>query len=166
MPSPTPPSIVLVPHTHWDREWYQPFAEFRERLVQMMDGLIETLDSDPGFRHFHLDGQVAMVDDYLDVRPEREPDIRRLAGAARISLGPWYTQMDEFLVSGESLIRNLETGLRRARELGGGLMVGSLPDQFGHSGQMPQILRNGGRAHPPVHARRRPCAAHRPLSLT
>jgi alpha-mannosidase len=138
------PRIILVPHTHWDREWYQPFAEFRERLVQMMDGLIHTLDADPGFGHFHLDGQMAMVDDYLEVRPDREADIRRLAGEGRISLGPWYTQMDEFLVSGESLIRNLETGLRRARELGGGLMIGYLPDQFGHIGQMPQILANAG----------------------
>jgi alpha-mannosidase len=138
------PEILLVPHTHWDREWYQPFADFRERLVQMMDGLIEILDRDPGFAHFHLDGQVAMVDDYLEVRPEREADIRRLAAAGRISLGPWYTQADEFLVSGETIIRNLEAGLRRARELGGGLMLGYLPDQFGHIGQMPQLLRQAG----------------------
>src|SRR6266571_2326574 len=137
-----PTRVTLVPHTHWDREWYLPFEGFRELLVQMMDSLIELLDS--GFPHFHLDGQTAMIDDYLEVRPEREPDIRRLARAGRISLGPWYTQTDEFLVSGESLIRNLETGLRRARELGGGLMIGYLPDQFGHIGQMPQILRMAG----------------------
>jgi Glycosyl hydrolases family 38 N-terminal domain/Alpha mannosidase middle domain len=138
------PLVVLVPHTHWDREWWQPFDAFLRQLVDMMDALIDTLDRDPGFAHFHLDGQVAMVDDYLEVRPEREPDVRRLAAAGRISLGPWYTQMDEFLVSGESLIRNLETGLRRARNLGGGLMLGYLPDQFGHIGQMPQILGAAG----------------------
>ncbi len=138
------PLVVLVPHTHWDREWWQPFDAFLSQLVDMMDALIDTLDRDPGFAHFHLDGQMAMVDDYLEVRPEREPDIRRLAAAGRISLGPWYTQMDEFLVSGESLIRNLETGLRRARDLGGGLMLGYLPDQFGHIGQMAQILRAAG----------------------
>ena len=138
------PLVVLVPHTHWDREWWQPFDAFLRRLVDMMDALIDTLDRDPGFAHFHLDGQVAMVDDYLEVRPEREPDVRRLAAAGRVSLGPWYTQMDEFLVSGESLIRNLQTGLRRARNLGGGLLLGYLPDQFGHIGQMPQILRTAG----------------------
>src|SRR5204863_5640567 len=108
------------------------------------DALIATLDAEDGFAHFHLDGQMAMVDDYLEVRPEREPDVRRLASEGRISLGPWYTQMDEFLVSGESLVRNLETGLRRARELGRPLLVGYLPDQFGHVGQMPQILRMAG----------------------
>ena len=137
-----PTRITLVPHTHWDREWYAPFEEFRERLVAMMDTLIEL--GNAGFPHFHLDGQTAMVDDYLAVRPEREADIRRLAGEGKLSLGPWVTQMDEFLVSGESHVRNLERGLARAEELGPPLMAGYLPDQFGHVGQMPQILAHAG----------------------
>ncbi len=137
-----PVRVTLVPHTHWDREWYLPFEGFLGYLVPMMDGLIELLDG--GFPHFHLDGQTAVIDDYLEVRPEREPDIRRLARDGKLSVGPWVTQMDEFLVSGESLIRNLERGLARARELGGGPAVGYLPDQFGHVGQMPQILAREG----------------------
>ncbi len=134
--------VTLVPHTHWDREWYLPFEGFLAHLVPMMDGLIELLDA--GFPHFHLDGQTAVIDDYLAERPEREPDIRRLAAAGKLSVGPWVTQMDEFLVSGESLVRNLERGLARARDLGGGPAVGYLPDQFGHVGQMPQILARAG----------------------
>jgi alpha-mannosidase len=135
-------SITVVPHTHWDREWYLPFDRFLERLVPMMDALVEL--GDRGFPHFHLDGQTAMVDDYLHVRPEREEAIRRLAAEGRLSLGPWFTQMDEFLTSGESHIRNLERGLARARELGVALEVGYMPDQFGHIGQMPQLLRGQG----------------------
>ncbi len=134
--------VTLVPHTHWDREWYEPFDGFLPRLVAMMDTLIEL--GDEGFPHFHLDGQTAMVDDYLAVRPEREPDVRRLAAEGRLSLGPWVTQMDEFLTSGESHVRNLEMGLERARELGPATEIGYLPDQFGHVGQMPQILRQAG----------------------
>jgi len=134
--------IPLVPHTHWDREWYGPFAEFLPRLVTMMDTLIELADR--GFPHFHLDGQTAMIDDYLGERPEREADVKRLAREGKLSVGPWVTQMDEFLVSGESHIRNLERGLSRARQLGPALEVGYLPDQFGHIGQMPQILRHAG----------------------
>jgi hypothetical protein len=139
-----PTVITLVPHTHWDREWYEPFSVFSERLVAMMDALLELADG--GFPHFHLDGQTAMIDDYLERRPERLDDIRRLAASGRISVGPWVTQMDEFLTSGESHIRNLEMGLARARELAGerALDVGYMPDQFGHIGQMPQILRLGG----------------------
>jgi hypothetical protein len=140
------PTVVwLVPHTHWDREWYLPFEGFLARLVEMMDGLIELMDREPRFAHFHLDGQAAMIDDYLTVRPQRESDIRRLAGEGRLSVGPWFTQMDEFLVSGESLIRNLEWGLARSRQLGAQPpSAGYLPDQFGHVGQMPQILRAFG----------------------
>ena len=136
--------ITLVPHTHWDREWYEPFSVFSERLVAMMDTLIELADA--GFPHFHLDGQTAMIDDYLERRPERRADIERLAAGGQLSVGPWVTQMDEFLTSGESHIRNLEMGLARARALAGdrALDVGYMPDQFGHIGQMPQILRAGG----------------------
>jgi alpha-mannosidase len=140
-----PLEVILIPHTHWDREWYEPFEAFLARLVQMMDLLIELADREPRFRHFHLDGQSALIDDYLAVRPEREPDVRRLAREGRISVGPWFTQMDEFLTSGESHIRNLEWGMARAKDFGADLPVaGYLPDQFGHIGQMPQILRRGG----------------------
>lgn len=137
--------ITLVPHTHWDREWYAPFDEFRSRLVAMMDALLDLAER--GFPHFHLDGQTAMIDDYLAVRPEREGDVRRHVRSGRLSAGPWVTQMDAFLVSGESHVRNLEMGLARARELGRALEVGYLPDQFGHIGQMPQILRAAGIEH-------------------
>jgi glycosyl hydrolase family 38/alpha mannosidase-like protein len=147
-PDDNAPQVFLVPHTHWDREWYEPFDRFLERLVAMMDGLLDLLSSEGAFGHFHLDGQTAMLDDYLAVRPERRADVERLARQGRLSVGPWCTQMDEFLVSGESLIRNLEWGMRRAAELtgdpSGGLRAGYLPDQFGHVGQMPQILRLAG----------------------
>src|SRR5438093_3370758 len=138
-----PKRVTLVPHTHWDREWYEPFEVFLERLVAMMDGLIDLLET--GFPHFHLDGQTAMIDDYLAERPARAGDVERLARSGKISTGPWFTQMDEFLVSGESHIRNLEWGMARARELGAAAPIaGYLPDQFGHIGQMPQILQRGG----------------------
>jgi alpha-mannosidase len=137
-----PITVTLVPHTHWDREWYEPFSVFSKRLIAMMDTLIELADA--GFPHFHLDGQTAMIDDYLELRPERATDVERLVREGKLSAGPWFTQMDEYLTSGESHIRNLERGLARARELGRALEVGYMPDQFGHIGQMPQILRQGG----------------------
>jgi alpha-mannosidase len=131
--------VWLVPHTHWDREWYEPFAVFSERLETMMDALLDL--GAAGFPHFHLDGQTAMIDDYLARRPERADELAALVRSGQLSAGPWVTQMDEFLTSGESHIRNLEMGLRRAEELGAPLRLGYMPDQFGHIGQMPQILR-------------------------
>jgi Glycosyl hydrolases family 38 N-terminal domain/Alpha mannosidase middle domain len=134
--------VTLVPHTHWDREWYEPFAVFSERLEQMMDTLLDLAAE--GFPHFHLDGQTAMIDDYLARRPDRRDELATRVREGRLSAGPWVAQMDEFLTSGESHIRNLEMGLERARELGRALEVGYMPDQFGHIGQMPQILRLAG----------------------
>ena len=137
-------SVRLVAHTHWDREWYLPFEEFRDKLVPTLDLVLELVDEVEGWTHFHLDGQTAMVDDYLDVRPEREADIRRMIASGALSIGPWVTLVDEFLVSGESIVRNLEDGVARSRELGGDPTVAYLPDQFGHIGQMPQILTLSG----------------------
>jgi alpha-mannosidase len=134
--------VTLVPHTHWDREWYEPFDVFVERLVSMMDTLLDLAAA--GFPHFHLDGQTAMIDDYLARRPERSNELARRVREGRLSAGPWVTQMDEFLVSGESHVRNLRMGLERARALGDDPMCGYLPDQFGHIGQMPRILRDQG----------------------
>jgi len=137
-------SVHLVPHTHWDREWYLTFEEFQSKLVATLDLVLDLLATDDGWTHFHLDGQTAMVDDYLEVRPEREPEIAAHVAAGRLSCGPWVTLVDEFLVSGESIFRNLEDGMRRARELGAVMPVAYLPDQFGHVGQMPQIVRSMG----------------------
>jgi mannosylglycerate hydrolase len=139
--------VVVVPHTHWDREWYEPFQTFRLRLVDLLDDLLPRLDADPAYRHFLLDGQMAVVDDYLEVRPEAEPVLRRLAASGRLSMGPWYILMDEFLVSGETMIRDLQMGLERAAAFGGAMPVGYLPDMFGHIAQMPQILQQFGFDH-------------------
>jgi mannosylglycerate hydrolase len=135
--------VHLVPHTHWDREWYAPFQSFRLRLVELMDNLLDLMEARQGLA-FMLDGQTAVVDDYLEVRPEAEERIRPLVGEGRLTVGPWQMLMDEFLVSGESIVRNLQAGWRRAEELGGAMPVGYLPDMFGHIAQMPQILHRAG----------------------
>lgn len=135
--------IHLVPHTHWDREWYEPFQTFRMRLVDLLDQLFETMRTDPRLR-FTLDGQTAVVDDYLEVRPEAETLIRSLVSTGRLAVGPWHILMDEFQVSGETIVRNLEFGWHRAERLGRVMPVGYLPDMFGHIAQMPQILARAG----------------------
>ena len=139
--------VHIVPHTHWDREWYRPFQAFRMELVDLLDRLVPELESDPAYAHFMLDGQMAVVDDYLEIRPEAEPVIRRLAASGRLSLGPWYILMDEFLVSGETMVRNLQMGLDRAAAFGGAMEIGYLPDMFGHVAQMPQLLQQFGFEH-------------------
>lgn len=139
-------TVHLVPHTHWDREWYEPFQRFRLRLVDLLDEVLEWAEADRRFR-FTLDGQMAAVDDYLEVRGENRDRIAALVRRGQLAVGPWQILLDEFLVSGENIIRNLELGRARADELGGAMPVGYLPDEFGHCAQMPQILAAAGFAH-------------------
>ncbi|WP_406320720.1 alpha-mannosidase [Streptomyces sp. NBC_01637] len=138
--------LVVVPHTHWDREWYLPFQRFRLQLVALLDELLDRMEADPRHR-FTLDGQMAAVDDYLEVRPEARERVTALVKSGRLAVGPWDILMDEFLCSGEQVVRNLERGIRRSGELGGTMPVGYLPDMFGHIAQMPQILRGAGLDH-------------------
>ena len=137
-------TLHVVSHTHWDREWYLTYQRFRMRLVEVIDNVLHTLDTDPAFRCFHLDGQTIVLEDYLQVRPQNEQRVRRYVREGRLLVGPWYQLMDEFLVSGESIVRSLFVGRRIARDFGSSMPVGYLADQFGNISQMPQILRGFG----------------------
>jgi len=139
-----PIQVHFVSHTHWDREWYLTYEQFRLRLVGLVDRLLDLMEARPDFRYFHLDGQTIVLEDYLELRPHQEARLRRLIGEGRILIGPWYDMPDEFLVSGESIVRNLALGHRLGRRFGLPMPVGYLPDLFGHVGQMPQILRRFG----------------------
>ncbi|HEX2766020.1 MAG TPA: alpha-mannosidase [Candidatus Limnocylindria bacterium] len=140
-----PTTIHLVPHTHWDREWYRPFQSFRMQLVDLVDRVLDMLEAEPDFA-FTLDGQLATVDDHLEIRPDAAERIARHVQSGRLAIGPWLILMDEFLVSGETLVRNLERGWTRATAFGEPMRIGYLPDMFGHVAQMPQILRRAGLA--------------------
>jgi alpha-mannosidase len=142
-----PVRVAIVPHTHWDREWYSPFQTFRLRLVKLLDELLPLLERDLSYARFLLDGQTAVLDDYLEVRPAAEATVRRLAAAGRLSVGPWMVLMDEFMVSGETMVRDLQAGIERGTQFGGVMEVGYLPDMFGHVAQMPQLLRLAGLEH-------------------
>jgi mannosylglycerate hydrolase len=136
--------VHLISHTHWDREWYLTREQFRLRLVDLVDRVLDLLKADAGYAYFHLDGQTIVLEDYLELQPERAGEMRALIRGGRLLVGPWYVMPDEFLVSGESLVRNLALGQRIARAFGGSMPVGYLPDLFGHVGQMPQVLRQFG----------------------
>ncbi|MFE9613991.1 glycosyl hydrolase-related protein [Streptomyces sp. NPDC006012] len=141
-----PNSAVFVPHFHWDREWYEPFQVFRHRLVTALDTVLETAEANPDFR-FTVDGQMAAVEDYLEMRPENRDRVVALVEEGRLAIGPWLILLDEFLCSGETIVRNLQMGWAAAAELGGSMSTGYLPDMFGHIAQMPQILARAGIEH-------------------
>ncbi|HJR16127.1 MAG TPA: hypothetical protein VJ808_04670, partial [Gemmatimonadales bacterium] len=136
-------SFHLIPHTHWDREWYLPESVFLARLVATIDDLLARLHSDADTK-FLLDGQTVLLEDYLRVRPEREPDIAELVRAGRLQIGPWYVLADELIPTGESLIRNLLAGQVDADRLGGRADVLYSPDAFGHPAVWPTLAAEFG----------------------
>ncbi|MBZ2175101.1 hypothetical protein K8M07_07515 [Schnuerera sp. xch1] len=136
--------IGIIPHTHWDREWYFTSSKSMIYSLHVFDEVIEYLEENTKFKCFILDGQTSIIEDYLLMRPNMETRVKKLVKDNKIITGPWYTQPDTLVVSGESLIRNLLYGTRKAKELGRTMKVGYLPDSFGMSEQMPQIYRGFG----------------------
>jgi alpha-mannosidase len=135
--------VHVVTHTHWDREWYHPVERFRQRLVALVDELLD--DPPAADESFLLDGQAIIVEDYLDVRSERADELRTLLRAGRLEAGPWYVLADELIPSGEALVRNLFAGRRvlgRFNAMSPGLLY--CPDSFGHPAALPAIATGFG----------------------
>jgi len=130
---------IIIPSTHWDREWYLPFQYFRYKLVKLIDELLEIMEKKEYY--FMLDGQTIVLEDYFEIRPENKEKLLKLIREKKISVGPWYILPDEWLVGQESLIRNLEVSFDLAKNLDiPQMQVGYLPDQFGHTRAIPQML--------------------------
>ena len=136
--------FYVISNTHWDREWRFPFERTRAMLVEMMDRLLDLFDTCEGFKYFHLDAHTIMLEDYLEVRPERRDDLVRHVKAGRLLVGPWYTLPDACSCSGEALVRNLLRGHRQAAEFGHVMKVGYTPNGFGQPSQLPQLYAGFG----------------------
>lgn len=133
-------NFPVIPHTHWDREWY--FTTSRSKIYSLnhFKEIFDVLEDNDNFKHFLLDAQLSIIDDYLEFHPYDEERIKRLVSKGKLIIGPWYTQTDQMVISGESIIRNLYYGIERAKYFGNYMKTGYMPDSFGQSAQMPQIL--------------------------
>jgi mannosylglycerate hydrolase len=132
--------VHIVPHMHWDREWYFSTEESRILLVNNMEEIMEMLETNPDYPYYVLDGQTSILEDYFAVKPENKARVKKLVQEGKLIIGPWYTQTDEMVVGAESIVRNLLYGLKDSEEFGSPMKIGYLPDSFGQSSQMPQIL--------------------------
>ncbi|MBO4345163.1 MAG: hypothetical protein J5833_05380 [Victivallales bacterium] len=134
--------------THWDREWYRTFQEFRLMFIQLVDGLIDNMEKPDSHSYFHFDGQTCVLKDYTELRPEKRERLAKLLKNGRILVGPWFTMPDLFCPGAEALVRNLLTGRRISHEWGVEPMpVAYTCDMFGHPSQMPQIYNGFGYRH-------------------
>ena len=133
--------VHIVNHTHWDREWYFTTVDALVLSDNCFTEVLDELERNTEAM-FCLDGQSSIIDEYLEIRPERMKQIQKFVRQGRLSIGPWYTQTDAFFVGGESIIRNLTLGIRDCKKYGGYMKIGYLPDTFGFNAQLPTILRN------------------------
>ena len=135
--------VIAYLHTHWDREWYREFEVFRLRLLRVFDNVLELLEQNK-IPAFYFDGQVSALLDYLELRPEKEKRVRKFIKDKRLFIGPFYTLADEFLTDEKCLEKNLEIGLKISKEFGCEDFIGYLADTFGHSQNIPKILKKHG----------------------
>ncbi|RDC48910.1 alpha-mannosidase, partial [Acinetobacter sp. RIT592] len=136
--------VYIISHSHWDREWYMAYEQHHMRLVELMDDLLELFETDPDFNSFHLDGQTIILDDYLQVRPEKREAIQQAIDVGKLRIGPFYILQDDFLISSESNVRNMLIGMEESRKWGTPVMLGYFPDTFGNMGQTPQMMKQVG----------------------
>lgn len=134
----------IISHSHWDREWYMTFEQHRYYLVKLIDEILELSKNDPNFKSFHLDGQTIILEDYLEIRPDKKEELKHLIRNNKLHIGPWYILQDAFLTSSEANVRNLLYGFQDAKEFGGISKLGYFPDTFGIYGQAPQLLKQAG----------------------
>lgn len=135
--------VIAYLHTHWDREWYRTFESFRLRLLHVFDNVLNLLEKNK-VPCFYFDGQTSAIEDYLELRPEKEKLVRELIKQKRLFIGPCYTLVDEFLTDDKCFRKNLEIGLKYAKNLGCTDFLGYFADTFGHSQNIPLILKEFG----------------------
>ncbi|MGE4389826.1 MAG: alpha-mannosidase, partial [Citrobacter sp.] len=104
--------VHITPHMHWDREWYFTTEASRILLVNNMEEILTRLEQDTDYKYYVLDGQTAVLEDYFAIKPENTCRVQRLVQTGKLIIGPWYTQTDTTIVSGESIVRNLLYGMR------------------------------------------------------
>lgn len=134
----------FVNHTHWDREWYFTTQDAQVLSDQLFTQVLDELEEHPE-ANFTLDGQMSIIDEYVEIHPEGKKRIQKLVNRKQLFIGPWYTQTDAMVPSAESLLRNLIIGIIDAKEnYGEPMMLGYLPDTFGFNANLPMILNQVG----------------------
>ena len=136
--------IHIISNTHWDIEYLWSLKETQMMLEEMLDGLIGIFGTNPDYKHYHFDAQTFPIDEYIKAKPENLEKIKELVKSGKLLIGPWYTLPEEFLVSGEALVRNLLVGHKKAKAYGKVMKAGYNIFSFGQISQLPQIYKGFG----------------------
>ena len=138
---------IAIGHAHIDTGWLWRVGDSIGKCARTFASQIELIEKYPGYRFGASSAQ-----HYAFVK-EHHPDLHRRIQAA-VKAGRWelqggmWVEPDTNLPSGESLIRQLLYGQQFfRREFGVESTVAWLPDVFGLSAALPQILRKAGIRH-------------------
>lgn len=135
--------LHVISHTHWDIEWYFSAHESLIQLIYHLDEVMDALEKGE-VDNYYLDGQLSIIEDYFHACPHQQQRFCNLVKSNKLLIGPWYTQTDQLIISGESIVRNLQLGIQLGRDFGGCEMLGYVPDSFGQSIDMPKIYNGVG----------------------
>lgn len=138
------PVVHCVGHTHIDVEWRWARAQTREKIQRSFSTAKSLMDRYPEYQ-FML-SQPELYRYLKEEAPERYEELCELVKAGRWEPeGAMYLEADCNLTSGESLVRQILAGKRFfKKEFGVDSRILFLPDVFGYSAAMPQILKKSG----------------------
>jgi len=135
---------IAVGHAHIDSAWLWPVRETKRKCARTFSNVLDLMDRDPDFTFACSSAQ-----QYAWIRDEY-PSIfarikQRVAEGRWIPVGGMWVESDTNLPGGEALARQFVAGKRFfLEEFGIDTPEAWLPDSFGYTGALPQIVRAAG----------------------
>ena len=139
-------TVSIVGHAHLDTAWLWPLRETIRKCARTFSTVLELMDRYPEYRFVVSQAQhLAWMRDHYPELWERMKE--RVADGRLEPTGSMWVEADCNIPSGESLVRQIVYGKRfYLDELGIETDDVWLPDVFGYSAALPQIMRPGGSA--------------------
>ncbi len=141
------PIVDCIAHTHIDIEWLWARAQTREKIQRSFTNALALMKKYPEYK-FML-SQPELYRYLKEEAPEKYEELKQLVKEGRWEPeGAMYVEADCNLISGESLVRQIYQGKRFFKdEFGVDNKILFLPDVFGYSAAIPQILKKSGIRH-------------------
>lgn len=136
--------VSVIGHTHIDVAWRWTLEQTREKVQRTFGSVIEMMKKYPDYKF--MSSQPQLLKFLKEESPEMYSEIQRLVKEKRIELeGSMWLEADCNLTSGESLVRQIIFGKSFFKnEFGVDNRIIWLPDVFGYSAAMPQIMKKSG----------------------
>ncbi|GGH84821.1 alpha-mannosidase [Pullulanibacillus pueri] len=138
------PKVTTIGHSHIDMAWLWRLTHSREKASRTFSTVLHLMRQYPEYRYLHTSPQLYkyLKDDYPEIFKEVKKKIA--SGEWEITGGMWI-EPDTNIPNGESLIRQILFGKRFMKEeFGVDTKVVWLPDVFGYSWALPQIMKKSG----------------------